>query len=162
MQASAHTERKKANDAIALITVAIWAGAALLMHGFLGKMGEDAWDAAKPLVKQLFGTKRASPAQLLVLEYTVVLDSRPRRVDVILADPTDADIDSLSRRNLNPIEQVTLDALAGCPDMVRVVFSFSAGTGPVLQYGVLSSGFPVCFEAPWPALPAYRGVSFRG
>lgn len=160
--ASAHTERKKAAEAIAIITLAVKGLGTILGTGFVAKIGEDAWDAAKPHLKRLFRIKRPAPAQLFVIEHTVELGGRNRRVDVILSDPSDEDIEALTQRRLKPIEGATLRALEGFPEIVRLVFSFSDAAGPVLQYGVLSSGFPIHFAAPRPPFPDHTGISFGG
>ncbi len=163
LQATAYTERKKAAEPIAVLTIAGCSFAAgAFATGFFGEMGKDAWGVAKKQLGELFGRQRDVPAQLLNLEHTIDFEGRKRRLDIILGNPSDADIAAIVPERFVALESLTRKALAHDPELVRIVFSFNAENGLVLQYGVTEAGFPVLFACPRPQLPDQGGFSFGG
>jgi hypothetical protein len=136
---------KKALEPIAVLTIALTVAASNIAGGFLQKLGADAWDAAKSKLKSLFARRRAAPAQLLCVAVTVELMGELRLVEVILSEPVESDIDSLSAEVIERAIELARAATIRNPHLLRFVFSYSHADGLVVAFAVASNGVPLTF-----------------
>lgn len=160
--ATGKTEAKKSVEPLGILTIACAIAGGAIAKGFFEAAGKDAWDGAKGALKRLFATRDRPGDQLLILEYSVPIYGHTRRIDVILSNPADNDIDALDAARLLPIETATTTAIRRDDSLVRLVFSFDSKAGPVLLYGVNDQAYPAYFAAPVPTLPNFLGLSPRG
>jgi hypothetical protein len=162
LDARAETESKKALDPIAVLTIAVTIVGTKIAEGFVGQIGGDVWEAVKGKLKTLFRRPRNSPARLLNFAATVEINGERRLVEVILSDPSDADIDQLDPTIVDEAISGARAVVDSNAFLVRFVYSYSRADGLRARFAVAASGAPVLFDAPSPAIRPINHLSLGG
>lgn len=161
LDAERQTEGKKALEPIAVLTIALKLIGAGALAGFGKKLGEDVWAAMRTKMKALFARKRNTSAQLLNFAVTVDIQGEPRLVEVVLTDPSDADIDACSRRLLQEAVSLVTAEIDRKPFLLRFLFEYSAAEGLTLKFAVAANGVPVGFASKIPSTASSNGDALR-
>jgi hypothetical protein len=142
-------EIKKALEPIAILTIAGTFVLGAFATGFLSRVGEDAYDAAKQAIKRLFA-RRNQAAEETLLRLVLEVEDRGRvvEVEIIASRPDNEAIDRLFGAALVEIESLLPSLLASSPDLRRFVFEYS-NQGLHLSFAVRRDAMPL--------FPARRG-----
>lgn len=131
---------KKALEPLSVLSLAVNYFAA----GFLGKMGEDAWDALKNRLLALFARKRAENRDyLMILKITYQEEDRYLEVQTIVTNPSECDLAFLRKRS-SQIDKIALQVLRDHPYIARLVLECGHGEIEV-KYCLSETAVPVEF-----------------
>lgn len=102
-------------------------GVGAFASGFLAKLGSDAADAFRTWLKRWLGRQRAKVKEaLLTVEFTTALNGAPLNVEVILTNPTDAEIDEFLDGGLPKLDELMMASSIG-PRIRKVVYGYQQG-----------------------------------
>lgn len=143
LNASIQEEIKKAFEPISILTIV---GAFILgavAHGFLNKLGADAWDALKEKIKQLQRKKKGQVKErLLIYEFTLINEDTKTIAEIILANPTDEDIDSFFNSGLKQLDELVPKYFAPHLGLSKIVFGYF-NKKLIMQFGVRKDAVPI-------------------
>jgi hypothetical protein len=124
----AEEEIKKAFDPIAVLTVAGAFVMGGIAGGFLPRLGEDAYDALKSKLKELFARRNKQPAEtLLRLALVVTADHGEIEIEVILSRPDDRSIEALLGNALTALDTILPELINSNRHVKRIVFEVVDG-----------------------------------
>lgn len=142
LKTSPTEQMKKAVEPISLLELG---GAFILANvatGFLTRIGEDAYDRFKTRLKFLFRRRRADKKDRLLVFHMTLADGEHRvSAEIILTNPTDADIDAFFSVGLREIDAAFPKVIRGNPDAVRFVAEWK-DSSIQLTYAVMRNGLP--------------------
>lgn len=111
--------------------------------GFLGRLGQDGYEFLRTKLQEIF-SRRPAAAQdhLLLLELVVQAHPYDVTLDVILTNPSPADIESLFDEGLKALDALVPQLLAPDVGLKKLVFQYSHGRLKML-FGVRRDGVPL-------------------
>jgi len=130
-------ELKKSLDPISIITIG---GAFVLREfaaGFLNKMGADAWDKLKNLMK-----KKKKSEKLLRFDFTIRLSKDIINVSTILTNPTSLDMESFLKYGLPQLEKMLPKYFAPEIGLKKIIVEFSNNDVKIL-FGIRKDAVPL-------------------
>jgi hypothetical protein len=146
--ARTNQEFKKAVDPISVLTIVGSFAAGAMASGFLKRIGEDAYEAFKAKLKQIFSSKPSAKEQLLVFLYAVNMDGVPINVEVILTNPSPDEIAAYFSGGTAELQRQVVEHVQPGLGIRQITYSF--------RDGKLNLEFAVRKDAV-PLRPARRG-----
>lgn len=96
--------------------------------GFLQKMGADAWDKFKPVVKKLAQRKRAKNLEhVFQFQFVTHSEGKAISIEVNLTNPTDKDIDLFLQTGIQELDKVAVRNLGEKSHIRKLVYEYSGG-----------------------------------
>jgi len=136
-------EIKKSIEPIAILTIAGKFALAGIAAGFFGEIGADAYRELKKLLVKIFSTPNPDGAErLFTFNMTIVEGTHSVNVEVILANPTDTEIQEFMDDGIKKLDQVLPAHFNSPRGFRRIVFDYDA-SGLRVKFGVLKNGVPV-------------------
>ncbi|MGH7380874.1 MAG: hypothetical protein ACREKR_01400 [Candidatus Methylomirabilales bacterium] len=135
-------QAKKAVEPLSALVIAVGVfTVGAIARGFLRKLGEDLYEKLKEKLKAA-AKPRPGRERLLAIQVAVVAaDGRRVLVEVVLTDPTEADVETLLTSGLKKLDAVVARTIAENPTAVEVVAELIHGDVRVL-YWIRSDGVP--------------------
>jgi len=119
---------KKSLDPISVLTIGGGFVLGAVASGFLNRLGADAYSALKLKLKELFAHRREEPGEsLLSIETTVESGGTRMVVEVLVTNPTSADIDQLLGDGLAQIDRISRSLFDTASDVPKVVCDYRKG-----------------------------------
>jgi hypothetical protein len=135
-------EEKKALDPVTILTIVGAFTLGGVASGFLNKIGSDLLDAVKKKITETIDGKRKTAEEvLLVFAFCVAMEDHPVEIDVILTNPSPADIAAFLTTGLLEVDTM-IAAKAANEDIRKVVCAYSAGELN-LMFAVRRDGVPL-------------------
>jgi len=142
-------EVKKAVDPLSILTLGGTFVAGAIAQGFISAMTTDAYNALKVRIKEIFRRRRDAQSErdekketLLLFKAFVKDNETICVVDVILTDPSDADLDWFFEAGLHQLDDELSKALKNRGRIQRIVVGIE-GHKVKIKYGVRSDAVPV-------------------
>lgn len=136
-------EIKKSVEPIAILTIAGKFALAGIAAGFFGEIGADAYKELKKLLVKIFSTPTPTGTERLFTFNTTIVDgTHSVNVEVILANPTDSEIQAFLDDGIKELDQVLPKHFNSPRGFRRIVFDYDAN-GLRIKFGVLKNGVPV-------------------
>jgi hypothetical protein len=137
---------KKSVEPISLLIIAASFIAGGIASGFLGKIGEDAWDQFKTKLIDLMNRKRQeNKDRLLAFEFTVREGGQPLCLETILANPSESDINKFLQQGLKELDERTPRFFKHRHYLRKVVYEYKDGQLRVI-FGLRKDGVPLSVE----------------
>lgn len=138
--------------AIEPLSILIISGAVVALgqisSGFLGRLGEDAYEKLKSLLKQVFVKEQPATAEtLLQLQFLAESEGTEVEVWIIATDPSAHDIDGLLGTGLETLDRALLEIVDPTVGLRRVVFEYGRD-GVLLRYAIRRDGYPMLWQPP--------------
>jgi len=137
-------EIKKALEPLSLLTI----GGAFILGGiatgFLGRIGEDGYEVLKSKLKSVFGRRELQQERLFKFDACVRHGDHTVQVELILTNPTEAEIDRLLDI-LKRLDEVVPRLLEGAESVRRAVFEYRDGRLRLL-FGVRDDAVPLTWK----------------
>lgn len=137
---------KKAVDPISLLIIAASFVAGGIATGFLGKIGEDAWDHFKKKLNELMSRKRKEDGdRLLEFDFTVRDEDQLLSLQTILTNPSENDITRFLQTGLKQLDERTPRFFKHTHYLRKVVLEYKDGQLHVV-FGLRKDGVPLSIK----------------
>lgn len=134
---------KKSVEPISILIIAASFVAGGIAQGFLGKIGEDAWEKLKGKIHELVNSKtRIEKDRLLVFEFTVDLKDNPLCLETILSNPSESEIRKFLENGLAQLDEKTNRFFQHRHYLRKVVFEYKDNKLKVI-FGLRKDGVPL-------------------
>jgi len=134
---------KKALEPISILIIVGSFALASIASGFLNKLGADGFDALKSALKDLFRRDRVSKREnLLMLKAIVSGEDHEIEVDVVLTNPTGAQIDTFFKTGLAELDRVLPRYWDMRSGVKRIVYKYQEESLS-FSFGVRKDGVPL-------------------
>lgn len=140
------TEVKKASDPISILQIAGMFPAGRIATGLLNKVGSDRWDTFKKKLSAIVKKKGQERGEcLLIFRFVLLPEPGPVSIEIILTNPSGADINLFLGQGLRDLDQATPSLLLKSKDLSKIVTRYSEGKLTV-SFAVRKDAVPVYFK----------------
>lgn len=138
-------EGKKALDPISVLTIGGAFVAGGIASGFLKSLGADLYAVVKEKVKEIMSRRKdGEQDKLFKFHSTILINGRSVDVDVIMTNPSPADIDSFFDSGINELDHLISHYLND-PSVARIVLDYQSRSLQI-KFGVREDCAPLSWH----------------